>query len=231
MAWSLYASFVMYLTCGLLGLFFYGSALHDNILDNIGEAENLQSYVLRIVFVLVLGCHIPFIFFQSKEAVLIIVDEYNRKSISKELEGRLPSGSTELAELLEAPNDDSAPAETDAKTSPAYKQMPYSIYLTFTLLTYLSQLVGALLIEDIGIIFQYLSGICCCNMSFFLPAIAYLTASNRYHSDAQRAENASARRLSYLFLVLGIVTFVLLMSIAVMDTIKRVNGEEKKSLK
>jgi len=42
-AWSLYASFVMYLMCGLLGLFFYGSALHDNILDNIAEEENLQS--------------------------------------------------------------------------------------------------------------------------------------------------------------------------------------------
>jgi len=205
--------------CGLLGLFFYGSALH-NILDNIGEEENLQSYILRIVFVLVLGCHIPFIFFQSKEAVLIIVDEYNRKSISKELQDRLPSGSTELAELLEAPDDGSAPSQTDVKTSPAYKQMPYSIYLTFTLLTYLSQLVGALLIEDIGIIFQYLSGICCCNMSFFLPAIAYLTASNRYHSDSQRAENAGARRLSYLFVVLGLVTFVLLMSIAVMNTIE-----------
>ena len=220
MAWSLYASFVMYLMCGLLGLFFYGSALHENILDNIGEEENLQSYLLRIVFVLVLGCHIPFIFFQSKEAVLIIVDEYNRKSISKELQDRLPSGSTELTELLKDPNDGPAASQTDLKTSPAYKQMPYSIYLTFTLLTYLSQLVGALLIEDIGIIFQYLSSICCCNMSFFLPALAYLTASNRYHSDSQRAEHAGTRRLSYFFVVLGLVTFGLLISIAVINTIE-----------
>jgi hypothetical protein len=38
---------------------------------------------------IVLAAHIPFVFFSGKEALCIIIDEWDRKSVSKTLEERI----------------------------------------------------------------------------------------------------------------------------------------------
>ena len=96
---SLYACFGVYVATGLLGLFVFGSVLEESVLTNVGGLGNWQSFLLRTIFLVVLGCHIPFLFFAGKEALLIIIDEFNRQSISKALGGKL-SGMSNMAELL-----------------------------------------------------------------------------------------------------------------------------------
>jgi hypothetical protein len=58
---------------------------HEYIVD----PSRWESFLLRSLFMIVLACHIPFIFFSGKEALLIIIDEWQRKSISQTLDQRI----------------------------------------------------------------------------------------------------------------------------------------------
>ena len=45
--------------------------------------------MLRAVFTLVIVCHVPFAFFSCKDAFVGILDEIDRRAISREMETRL----------------------------------------------------------------------------------------------------------------------------------------------
>jgi hypothetical protein len=77
------------------------------VLDNIGSeyinnvklgAENkfFEAYIVQISFMIVIACHIPFIFYSGKEGLCILIDELDRKSISNVLWHKL-QGNTEFA--------------------------------------------------------------------------------------------------------------------------------------
>lgn len=67
-------------------IYLYGSNIKTDILQNFGIVKTTwETYLLRIFFIIVVVCHIPFIFFVGKECFLTIVDEILRKSISKSL--------------------------------------------------------------------------------------------------------------------------------------------------
>jgi len=77
-------------------LFLFGERidlLGGNIMNNVNEEYKIdkthwEAFVIRFLFMCVLACHIPFIFFSGKEGLLIIIDECDRKSISITLEER-----------------------------------------------------------------------------------------------------------------------------------------------
>jgi len=50
-----------------------------------GSTKFWEAYIVQISFMIVIACHIPFIFFSGKEGLCILIDELDRKSISSAL--------------------------------------------------------------------------------------------------------------------------------------------------
>lgn len=87
----------IYLFLSVSSCFLFGlqiTAVDANVILNINseyqtDKKRWESFVLRALFMVVLACHIPFVFFSGKEAMLIIIDEIDRRSISKTLDERV----------------------------------------------------------------------------------------------------------------------------------------------
>ena len=58
----------------------------QHMFNNIDKEVNWASYIIRTAFLIVLACHIPYIFFSGKESLLIMIEEARCSSMSKALE-------------------------------------------------------------------------------------------------------------------------------------------------
>ena len=67
--------FPIYLSFAILGICTFGSSVEASVLTNVGKEHNTFSYIIGVNFCLVLACHIPYMFFPTKESFLIIFDE------------------------------------------------------------------------------------------------------------------------------------------------------------
>lgn len=82
-ALALLLTMVIYVSCGILSIYLFGSSLSSNVLENISaEDGNILSLIVRVAFAVVLACHIPYVFFYGKEAACIIIDELINHSTS-----------------------------------------------------------------------------------------------------------------------------------------------------
>jgi len=68
-------------------LYDFGTALDANVLTNVDEEKgSVISYIIRVSFLIVLACHIPYIFYTGKESMLIFLVEAIDKQMSRALE-------------------------------------------------------------------------------------------------------------------------------------------------
>lgn len=94
----------------------------------------------------------------------------------------------------------------------AYKEMNYVVYFTATVLFYVLQIIGSITMTDIGLIFEFISAVAVSNLAFILPGLFYLLAENKYSHPIQKDLNKSINREAKLFIILGIIAFVVQMT-------------------
>lgn len=95
---ALAMAMTIYCALSILSIYTFGSMLKPDLIDNVGEetAHEWESITLRVAFAIVIICHIPYVFFSGKESFLILVDEWDRRSISKTLDTSLLNHSVEV---------------------------------------------------------------------------------------------------------------------------------------
>ena len=95
---ALVMAMMVYIALSILSIFTFGSHLKPDVISNVGEEvdHKWESITLRIAFAIVIVCHIPYVFFGGKESFLILIDEWDRRSISRSLDRSLVSFKTEL---------------------------------------------------------------------------------------------------------------------------------------
>ena len=87
---ALLISNIIYSIIAILAVYMYGSSIEPNVMQNINaDGKNSGSIILRASFLLVVGCHIPFIFFAGKECLLNMYFELKMRAISRALEYKL----------------------------------------------------------------------------------------------------------------------------------------------
>ena len=75
----------IYLMIGFLAIKLFGPNIETNILLNIDGNVGFSSLFMRIVFLGVIICHVPYTFLCGKEGTCIVVDEFINKTMSKSL--------------------------------------------------------------------------------------------------------------------------------------------------
>lgn len=86
--------------------------------------------------------------------------------------------------------------------------MNYVLYFVTTCVLYFTQCLGAVMIEDIGLIFEFVSAISISCIAFIFPGVFYVIAERKYASTGQREENKGTRMQAWGFIVLGLIAFV-----------------------
>lgn len=90
--------------------------------------------------------------------------------------------------------------------------MKMGLYLFSTLSLYAAEIFLSIIVNDIGLIFEFISAIAISGLAFLFPAIFYLIAEKKFGSSLQIQQGKSMRIRAWFFIVLGVLAFLFQMT-------------------
>jgi len=192
----------LYCSIGVVSIYMFGTVLTANLLNNVGQEHSVSSYIIRFSFLIVLACHIPYLFFPTKESFFIIVDEFRNQSMSKAIEVSIQK--ERIGEVL-----DTNAHNGQKKNTMAYKQMEPLYYYGITLTIYVLIILGSIYIEDVEILFEAVGAVGGATISFIFPGWFYLLMEKKHASETHKKQNRGKHFAAIVWIVIGVVYMIL----------------------
>jgi len=191
--------FFIYVQVGIISIYMFGYSLYDDVIENIDKENNNFSIFVRLAFMIMLSCIIPFEFFPAKEALLIIFDESRNGSMQLMLTEKIHRSSNQVmgGESIEKDNRDQ---EQDLP----YLSMPNRKYYTITVILYLICIGVPLFVSDLGVLFELISAFGLAVICYAMPGIFYLLLISSPNSN-RHIEGKCQRILN----VIGSITMIM----------------------
>jgi len=78
---------LIYLPVAFACIYLFGNKIEINFFTNLGSVVEVtwHTYVLRCIFIVIIACHVPYVFFAGKESFLVLIEETTNKTISSAL--------------------------------------------------------------------------------------------------------------------------------------------------
>ena len=182
---------LIYLAVGIMAIMLFGTSLQPNVLLSI-EKIGLLSLLMKMTFIVVIICHVPFVFICCKEGACIIADEF--------INGTLTQSISNTSKGLKS---------IKAIEAQIISDMDYRVYYGVTVSLYISCMVTAIVVDNLLVLFDYLSALTVSGIQFLIPGLCYVILS-RNHPGADKRLKA----LSYSYIGISfIVTLTILYSL------------------
>jgi len=172
-ALSIFFSMIIYLVISYLSIIMFGSDIYPNILDNISEYQGeTTALILSVMFLIVIGCHIPFIFFGGKDCALNLYNELSKKQLSTVLEQKLL--------LMDTSHVNEEEQRYIRNSLKQLKDINGYAYYSIVCGTYFAEIILAIFVNDIGLVFEFVSAISCSTISFMIPALYVILSERKF---------------------------------------------------
>lgn len=148
--------FGSYIILSVLAMNLYGeNNIHQSIFDNMkNDKQNPLTIGIRLLFLVIFCCNIPYLFYPAKLSILNALQEYRIKCFSKAIEKSINEGvEIEPIDVIK---------DTDSRT-----------YITVCFIFGTCAIIASIMIDDLTLVFGFIAAFSETMLNFVFPGLFY----------------------------------------------------------